>query len=221
MQAAFGVRKTPIPLGGRDLPSPAAAPLGYGRSRRDERPEKKRPMPSPMPPPTTTSATPRRPSLRQPAILLATWFGSGYLPRMPGTWGSLAALPVAWPIHAAWGLPGLAVAAVLVFAAGVWASSAYMARSGGGHDPGAIVVDEVAGMWLTLLAAGGGPEPLPYLAAFVLFRIFDVAKPWPVSLADRRIGGGLGVMLDDVLAAGYAAAALYALRLLTSQGGLA
>lgn len=169
---------------------------------------------------TSASDPAIRPPLREPAILLATWFGSGYLPKMPGTWGSLAALPFAWAIQAAWGDVALAVAAVLVFVVGVWASNVYMARSGGGHDPGAIVIDEVAGQWLTLLAAGA-VGPLTYAAGFVLFRLFDVVKPWPISVADRRIEGGLGVMLDDVLAAVYAAAALYLVRLALQHGGLA
>jgi len=170
--------------------------------------------------PSSTASDPAaRPPLREPAILLATWFGSGYLPKMPGTWGSLAALPFAWAIQAAWGTPALAVAAVLAFVVGVWASNVYMARAGGDHDPGAVVIDEVAGQWLTLLAAGA-VAPLPYAAGFVLFRLFDVLKPWPVSLADRRVGGGLGVMLDDVLAAVYAAAGLLLVRLILEQGGL-
>ena len=154
----------------------------------------------------------RRPSLRHPAVLLATWFGAGYLPKAPGTWGSLAALPVGWVIHQYWGAMGLLAAALCVFGAGVWAADAYMAMTDQ-DDPGPVVVDEVAGQWLTLLAAS--PAWLDYGLAFLLFRAADIAKPWPVSWADRRIKGGLGVMLDDVLAAAYAAAALVLLKRLT------
>lgn len=169
--------------------------------------------PEPDLPPVPTA----RPSLSEPPILLATWFGSGYLPRLPGTWGSLAALPVAWPIHHYWGSIGLAAAALVVFAAGIWAANVYMLRSDGAHDPGPIVVDEVAGQWLTLLAAGG-PDLLLYAAGFMLFRIFDILKPWPCSLVDRKVVGGFGVMLDDVLAAVYAGAALYGVRELAIWG---
>jgi phosphatidylglycerophosphatase A len=70
------------------------------------------------------------------------------------------------------------------------------------QDPGAIVIDEVAAQWLVLLPAP--PHPLPYVVAFVLFRLFDIWKPWPVGLVDHRVHGGLGIMLDDLLAAVYA-----------------
>lgn len=150
--------------------------------------------------------TKQRLSLRKPAVVLATWGGSGLLPGAPGTWGSLAALPFAWGLMF-WGGPLLlAAAALTVFAAGIWAAESYM-RTTGEKDPGAIVVDEVAGLWLTLLPAG--TDPLLFLAGFGLFRLFDILKPWPVSWADRRVGGGLGVMLDDVLAGLYGALVLY------------
>ena len=143
-----------------------------------------------------------------PAVLLATWFGAGLLPVTPGSWGSLAALPVAWAIQHFWGPPGLAIAAVLVFLAGWWAS-AVVAKASGIADPGAIVVDEVAAQWLVLLTAPR--DLLAWVLAFVLFRLFDIWKPWPVRWADRHIHGGFGIMLDDVLAAGYAALVLSAL----------
>ena len=136
-----------------------------------------------------------------PALVLGTGFGAGLLPVMPGTWGSLAALPCAWAIRSRWGVTGLAIAAVIVFAAGCWAAGT-LAKTSGVKDPGAIVIDEVAAQWLVLLAAP--LDPLSYAAAFLLFRIFDIWKPWPVRWADRRAPGGLGVMLDDLLAAVYA-----------------
>jgi len=141
-------------------------------------------------------------------VLLATWFGAGYLPVTPGSWGALAALPVAWTIRALGGLPGLAIAAAIAFFTGWWAASRVAAASGLA-DPGAIVIDEVAGQWLVLLAA---PTDLAAWAlAFALFRLFDIWKPWPVRWFDRHVHSGLGIMLDDLLAAGYAALGLAAL----------
>ena len=127
------------------------------------------------------------------------------MPVTPGSWGSLAALPFAWVIANFWGAPGLAIAGALVFLAGWWAAAA-VAKSSGIEDPAAIVVDEVAAQWLVLLASPR--DPLAWALAFVLFRIFDIWKPWPVRWADRHIHGGFGIMLDDLLAAGYAALVL-------------
>lgn len=149
------------------------------------------------------------PRLGEPAILLATWFAVGRLPWAPGTWGSLAALPLAWGIVATLGRPALAAAAVIVFLLGVWAAGVYERRSGAA-DPAAVVIDEVAGQWLVLLAVPA--EALWYALGFALFRLFDILKPWPVSLAERRFRGGFGVMIDDVVAAGYAALVLWCVR---------
>ena len=137
---------------------------------------------------------------------LATWFGAGLLPRAPGTWGSLAALPFACAIEWLWGQAGLALAAAAVFGIGCWAAGRYERRSGT-EDPGAIVIDEVAGQWLTLAAV-----PLSawsYAAGFVFFRAADILKPWPARLAERRLAGGVAVMTDDIVAAVYAALALW------------
>jgi phosphatidylglycerophosphatase A len=135
------------------------------------------------------------------ALVLGTWFGAGLLPVMPGTWGSLAALPCAWAIRSLWGVAGLAIAAAFAFAVGCWAAGMITNRSGV-KDSAAIVIDEVAAQWLVLLPAP--LDPVPYAAAFLLFRIFDIWKPWPVRWADRRVYGGFGIMLDDLLAAAYA-----------------
>ena len=148
------------------------------------------------------------PQFWRPPILLATWFGSGLLPGMPGTWGSLAALPFAWVIHLFYGPIGLTLAACIVFGVGVWAAEVY-ANESGADDPGAVVIDEVAGQWLTL-ALAAPLDPLFYALGFVFFRIADILKPWPVGWADQRLKGGLGIMVDDILAAFYAAAALVA-----------
>jgi phosphatidylglycerophosphatase A len=140
--------------------------------------------------------------------LLATGFGVGVLPIAPGSWASLAALPVAWAIVCLCGVLGLAVAAVIAFALGWWAAGT-VAKATGIDDPGVVVIDEVAGQWLVLAASP--LDPLAYALAFLLFRIFDIWKPWPVRWADRQVKGGLGIMLDDLLAALYAVLVLSAL----------
>lgn len=130
---------------------------------------------------------------------IATWFGAGNFPVMSGTFGSLAALPFAYFIQQLAGNIGLWIAAFIIFAIGCWASSEYMKHMGSDHDPKQIVVDEVAGMWLLLSAF-----PITwqgYLVAFIIFRAFDIVKPWPISWVDKNVHGGLGVMLDDMLAA--------------------
>lgn len=147
-------------------------------------------------------------TLKDPATLVATWFGSGLVPFASGTWGTLAALPFAWAILTFGGWILLALATLGVSALGVWAADT-MSKHTGVKDAGYIVVDEVAGMWLTLLAA---PFSLPgWIAAFVLFRIADILKPFPAGWADRKVDGGLGVMLDDLLAALWSALAVWLL----------
>ncbi len=142
-----------------------------------------------------------------PAHLNATWFGIGSAPVSPGTRGSAAALPFGW-LMASWlGPIWLFAAAAVVFAVGWWAAEVY-AASNDAEDPGEVVVDEVAGQLVALAVVP--LDPVYYAAAFVLFRIADIWKPWPVSLAERRLGGGLGIMADDMLAGGYAAIALLA-----------
>jgi phosphatidylglycerophosphatase A len=145
------------------------------------------------------------------AALFVTWFGAGWLPKAPGSWGSLAALPFAWAIEEAGGPGLLALAALALFALGCWGSGIAL-RATQTRDPGWIVIDEVVGQWLTLLAAPA--SLLGYAVGFLLFRLFDIWKPWPVSLADRKLEGGFGVMADDVLAAIYAALVLLAGRYL-------
>lgn len=144
-----------------------------------------------------------------PAVLIATWFGTGRLPVAPGTWGSLAALPFAWIIAWLFGPRLLLLAAFLLFFIGWWAASRVV-RASAVEDPGSVVVDEVVGQWLTLgLALVLAPSSVAvYIAGFVLFRIFDVAKPWPARWIDQHVKGGLGVMADDVAAGVYAAIAL-------------
>jgi phosphatidylglycerophosphatase A len=169
-------------------------------------------MTSPSPPHASSPGPDRLPlSPFHPAALIATWLGSGLLPKMPGTWGSLAALPFAAALAWAGGPWLLGAAAAVVFVIGIWASALYSRRLGL-EDPGSVVVDEVAGQWLTLVPVAIASEfNIAYtLLGFLLFRLFDIVKPWPVNLADRKLKGGFGIMADDILAAVYAGAALAA-----------
>jgi phosphatidylglycerophosphatase A len=157
-------------------------------------------------------SNPAQPSRFGPAALIATWFGSGLLPGMPGTWGSLAALICAWPLIAWGGAVALPVATVAVFILGCWAAARYEAQSGR-KDPGEVVVDEVAGQWIALLPLvlwpwGDDAMIAAALGSFLLFRLFDIWKPWPIGVFDRELSGGLGIMVDDVLAGLYAALCL-------------
>jgi len=146
-------------------------------------------------------------TLRDPAALLATWFGAGLVPFASGTWGTLAALPFAYVIWLVGGWMLLLLATIAVSALGVWASS-HVTDKLAVKDPGFIVIDEVAGMWLTLLFAPF--EIWAWVLAFFLFRAADIVKPFPASWADRNVKGGLGVMLDDLLAALWSGVAIWA-----------
>ena len=153
--------------------------------------------------------------LSDPAVLIATWGGAGLAPRAPGTVGTLAALPFAALLHWAFGAFGpvaLALAALCAYGAGIWACRRLLGPDPGegGKDPGYIVIDEVVGVWIALLAAG--LDWRLYVAGFALFRLFDIAKPWPISWPDRTLPGPHGVMLDDVLAGAAALAILLSLK---------
>jgi len=146
------------------------------------------------------------PSMRYPSVILATWFGAGLSPKAPGTVGSLAAVPFAWAIMEGSGVQGLIMAVVIVFIIGLWATKGYLDLSGD-SDPGPVVIDEVAGQWLCLCIV---PLQWPwFLAGFVLFRVFDILKPWPIGWMDRTIKGAFGVMIDDIAAGLYAMIILY------------
>ena len=147
----------------------------------------------------------KRPSLKNPAILIATWFGAGYLPKAPGTWGSLAALPFGIALSYA-GLPVLYIGIFAVTVLGFWAAHEYD-RIAEAHDSKEIVIDEVAGQWIALIPAA--LDPVLIAAALGLFRLFDVLKPWPVSFFDRRLKGPLSVMGDDIVAGLFAAICIY------------
>jgi len=150
------------------------------------------------------------------ARAIATVFGIGRLPGAPGTWASVAALPVAWAIQSAFGSIGLLMAGVGLFVVGVWAASA-IERASGRRDPAEVVVDEVAGQWLTLVPVS--PDLMIYGVGLALFRLADIVKPWPVSWLERRFRGGFGIMIDDVAAAAYAGLCLYLLSRTFSAAG--
>lgn len=154
-------------------------------------------------------AAQRRQFLAHPAGWIASGFGSGLSPFAPGTAGSLAAL-LPWLALRELAWPWYVVTLVLAFALGVWAANVMVARLRLA-DPGAIVWDEFVGQWIALAPLLAFAHDWRWIAAgFVLFRVFDVWKPWPVSWADRSVKGGFGVMLDDVLAGVWAAIVLAA-----------
>jgi phosphatidylglycerophosphatase A len=149
----------------------------------------------------------RRALLRHPAGWLACGFGAGLSPLAPGTTGSLVAL-LPWFALRELPLPYYAAVVTLAFVIGVWACG-WAVHTLKIDDPGAVVWDEFVGQWIALTPLlWQARSALWICAAFILFRIFDICKPWPVSWADRAVGGGLGVMLDDVIAGAYAAVTL-------------
>jgi len=150
------------------------------------------------------------------AVSIATLGPVGRMPKAPGTWGSAAALLVApWcfmPLPLAWRIAALAV----VLGIGTWAAG----RAGrvlGNEDPGCVVIDELLGQWTAFapfhLAGWTTATPWELLALFGLFRFFDILKPWPIRTIDSQMHGGLGVMLDDLLAGIFAAALFFLIRL--------
>ncbi len=144
------------------------------------------------------------------ARLIATWFYCGYFPKGPGTAGSIGALLVALPIAAYTGWNPLvigAMAAVMLLPS-IWASDR-MARDTGSKDPQTVVVDEVIGQWIALAAVPDLHDWVCWLAAFILFRLFDIWKPWPVRSLEK-LPGGTGIVMDDVGAGIYAALVLLA-----------
>lgn len=142
------------------------------------------------------------------AWTLATWFGCGRVPFAPGTMGALGALPLYFAAAGA-GRVGVAAAAVAATFIGVWAAGA-VARDLGTHDPQIVVIDEVAGMLITLIPVSRTSFGAIALG-FVLFRVLDASKPGPIRWLER-LPGGWGIVLDDVGAGAIAAVTLEVLR---------
>ncbi len=151
-----------------------------------------------------------------PHALIATWFGAGLLPKAPGTWGSLAALPFAVLIVWLGGVWALSIATLLSFIVGVWASQRY-ADAIGRKDPGSVVIDEVAGQWLAIIPIAGNLWLYP--VAFLTFRLFDITKPWPARNAEK-LPGGMGIMTDDIVAGVYAGILTWLLSVAARAAGL-
>ena len=162
----------------------------------------------------TAPVSERRVALGSLSGFLAYGFGSGLAPWAPGTFGPLAAVPFAFL------LKNLALPAYLLlltgrFVMGVTVCSRASKRLGR-HDPGGIVRDEMVGYWLTIALV---PLHWAWLAAgFVALRFFDILKPWPIRAVEKRFGGGLGIMLDDVVAALYALVVLQLAAVFTGAG---
>jgi len=134
--------------------------------------------------------------LKRPACLFAYGFGSGLAPKAPGTFGTLAAIPLYLLLQELSLLTYLTVI-VAAFIVGIWFCQQavnWLQQ----EDPSAVVWDEFVGYWVTMIAAPAGWHWI--LVGFVLFRLFDILKPWPISWCDKNLHGGFGIMLDDVLA---------------------
>ncbi|MET4000912.1 phosphatidylglycerophosphatase A [Marinobacterium sp. MBR-109] len=141
---------------------------------------------------------------RNPVHFLAFGLGSGASPKAPGTAGTLAAVPL-WYLMAQTPLTIYLLLVLVAFVIGIWLCGR-TSRDLGVHDHGGIVWDEFVGYWITMIAV-----PVDWiwaLAGFILFRLFDIWKPWPIGPVDRHVHGGLGIMLDDVLAGIMAALVL-------------
>ena len=133
---------------------------------------------------------------KSPVQFLAFGFGSGLAPKAPGTFGTLAAIPIYWFI-AEW--PPLHYAGFILVTAilGIWICGA-ASKQLGVHDHGGIVWDEFVGYWITMWAV---PVDLVWIAAgLVAFRVFDIVKPWPIGWLDKKVSGGFGIMVDDIVA---------------------
>lgn len=134
--------------------------------------------------------------LRSPVQFLAFGFGSGLSPRAPGTAGTAVAVPLYWLVSGL-NLPLYTLFVLVTAVLGVWICG-HASRQLGVHDHPGIVWDEFVGYWIAMWAL---PAQWPWmLSAFLVFRVFDIVKPWPISMLDRKVKGGLGIMVDDILA---------------------
>jgi phosphatidylglycerophosphatase A len=150
--------------------------------------------------------------LRDPVHLIALGFGTGLSPYAPGTVGTALAVPLAMALQQL--APGAAIAAVVVFVlGGIWVCGESAKRIGC-HDHSGIVWDEIAAFAVLALLLPAGW--LWIAVGFVLFRVFDIFKPWPIRDLDHRLSGGLGIMLDDLVAAAFAAVCARLIEALTT-----
>jgi len=148
--------------------------------------------------------------LHNPLHFLAFGFGSGLMPKAPGTWGTLAAIPLYLLIQD-WALIHYVPLVILLAVLGFWICDV-AAVDLKVHDHPGIVWDEIVGYLITMIAAPSGW--LWIVIGFILFRIFDILKPWPIRWVDKKVKGGFGIMLDDILAGVMALFCLQCLALL-------
>jgi phosphatidylglycerophosphatase A len=167
--------------------------------------------------PQTPENTPQSPSsalnqeriqprvFTSPVQFLAFGFGSGLMPKGPGTAGTLMAVPL-FLLAETWSLPLYSAVVLVAAVLGIWICGA-ASKALGVHDHGGIVWDEFVGYWITMWAL---PTSWTWIiAGFVAFRVFDILKPWPISVLDKKVGGGFGIMIDDVVAGIMACATLH------------
>ena len=146
------------------------------------------------------------PNLKKPSHLFATWFGIGLIRPAPGTWGSLAALLIWYFAEFLHSSINIVLSIFILFS---WLACSQASQDSQSKDHSSIVIDEVAGMLVALSFVAH--EIITYLWAFLLFRFFDICKPWPVSWADNNLKGGLGILLDDLIAGLSAGGIIYAI----------
>ena len=164
---------------------------------------------------TSTSNTTSPRPFRSPTQFLAFGFGAGLSPRAPGTVGTLLAVPLYlfFAPTPLWLYSAIVLAAALV---GVWICDR-ASEELGVHDHSGIVWDEFVGLWIALWAVPA--EPVWIILGFIVFRIFDIAKPWPIGPLDRHVAGGFGIMIDDVVAGIFSCATLHVAILLARETG--
>lgn len=148
----------------------------------------------------------QRIQLTNPVHCLATGFGSGLLPKIPGTFGTLAAVPF-YLLLMQWSVWALIVAVMIGGVVGIYLCD-QTAKDMGVHDHGSIVWDEFIGFWLTMIFLPSLAWQ-PIFAGFIFFRFFDMVKPWPIRWLDRHLHGGFGIMLDDIVAGIFAGGCLW------------
>ena len=154
---------------------------------------------------------------RNPIHFLAFGLGSGAMPVAPGTFGTLVAIPL-YLLQVSFPLWFYLVTVVLLFAIGVWLCGV-TSHDLGVHDHSGIVWDEIVGYLVTMIAV---PDSIAWvIGGFILFRLFDIWKPWPIRWVDRQVSGGFGIMFDDILAGLYALLVLQAVNLLLNNSVMA
>ena len=149
------------------------------------------------------------PNLKKPSHLFAAWFGIGLIQPAPGTWGSLVGLLIWYFAEFLHSSINIILPIFILFS---WLVCSQASKDSDFKDHSAIVIDEVAGMLVALSFVSYGI--VTYLCAFLLFRLFDIWKPWPISLVDQNVQGGLGILLDDLIAGFFAAGIIYGILIL-------